>query len=137
MWNLWYLFIADFIFFIGSFVTWIILYKKDVDEWILWLVGVPALITGITFFVLSVCCPVMYFETKKEYSQFLYNREMIEETYKNSKELDKVGITNKIIETNDWLSKAKASKKNLGNWSVYSIIDNLDKIEYIKIEKED
>ena len=78
-------------------------------------------------------------ESHTERNPFDYStrRQMIENVYKNSSEMDRIGITNKIIETNDWLSKAKASYKNLGKWSVYSIIDNLDEIEYITIEKED
>lgn len=76
--------------------------------------------------------------TKDEYNQFVETQVMVEQIYNGDgyTEYENAGINNKIIEMNQWLVKAKTSKKQWGNWSVYCMFD-IDSLDYIVLVKGD
>ena len=74
---------------------------------------------------------------RREYAEYVEIKAYIEESYKgNSDFITDYGISSKVIEANQWLAKAKASKKSFGCWSKYYRLD-LSKVEFIKLEWRD
>lgn len=75
--------------------------------------------------------------TKNEYAEFIETQRLVQEVYNGDYgEYENVGLNNKIIELNQWLAQAKASKKQWGNWSPYCIVD-VDSLDYIVLVKGD
>ena len=71
---------------------------------------------------------------RREYEEYVEIKAYIEESYKgNSDFITDYGISIKVIEANQWLVKAKASKKTYGRWSKYYSLD-LNEEEFIKLE---
>ena len=56
--------------------------------------------------------------------------DMITETLENSSELSTVGVASKVMEYNEWLTKARFSQEYWGSWSSYFYQD-LSNLQYI------
>ena len=63
----------------------------------------------------------------REYSAMY---DMITETLENSNELSTVGVASKVMEYNEWLTKARFSQEYWGSWSSYFYQD-LSNLPYI------
>ena len=75
---------------------------------------------------------ILPLQAKKEYTIYISTQEMVEEIYNENSTLENAGLTNKIIELNNWLTRARASKETYGNWSMYYNL-NLNELDYIRL----
>lgn len=80
--------------------------------------------------LLAIALPMI---AREEYSTFINTKEMVEFIYEEDNALENAGLTSKIIELNNWLASAKASKEIYGDWSMYYFLD-LDSLEYIQLK---
>ncbi len=87
-------------------------------------------VTMILFIAISICLPII---AKQEYEEFINTKEIVETLYDENNTLENAGLTSTVIELNNWLASAKASKVTWGNWSMYCYLD-LDNLEYIQLE---
>ena len=130
MYNLWWITIALTVVVVtGIFLC---IFTDEILQ------GIGAIITllfGIALlvvFIISIANPII---AKNEYNEFIETRTMVEQVYSGDyTELENAGLNNEIIEVNKWLAKAKASKKQWGNWSMYYALD-LDSLDYIVLKK--
>lgn len=76
---------------------------------------------------IAICTPI---GAKKEIVEFEYKKEYVEEAVENGNELENISITQTIIESNDWLTKAKADLDIFGCFSKYynSGLENIEPI---------
>lgn len=75
------------------------------------------------------------FATKSNIIEFEHQKEMIEQTVENGTDLENIAITQTIIEYNQWLAEAKASKEIYGIFSLYYGTD-VDNMQPITIKRE-
>lgn len=141
MWNLWWIVIAIAILTIIETIFVIsvkIASNRDctlceLDDFANWscLIYIISSI-GIIMGVLMLSAQL---EARRDYQEFVYTQQMVNEIYIGDEytQLENAGLNNKIIEINQWLTQAKASKKQFGNWSVYCTVD-IDSLEYIKLK---
>lgn len=87
--------------------------------------------TAITIIML-LCAIFVPFEARNEAIYWEEFKPMAEQVIANSNSYQSISITEKVIEYNSWLAKARASQKVWGIWSVYYYID-LSEFEYISI----
>ena len=100
-------------------------------DWADWLMPilVIVLIAGILFGFISIMC---YCEARAKVVQFEETREIIVMSVESGTDLENIGITQTIIDCNEWLAKAKASAKTFGVWSSYYGL-GVEDMEYIKL----
>lgn len=92
---------------------------------------------SLCFIITLLISIILPLNAKREYKEYLYNKQMIEMTYNSEvKDFENAGINSKIIELNQWVVKVKASKAQYGNWSSYCVID-VDGLEYIQLKNEE
>lgn len=85
--------------------------------------------TLATAFITSM----LIIDTKQVYNEFIETQIMVEEVYNaDFNQYENLGLNNKIIEMNEWLVNAKASKKQWGNWSYYCVVD-VENLDYITL----
>ena len=135
MYNLWWITIAVAIIFVILIIVMIATHcdinenLKDIIEFGFTMVLGIALLILLGF---SIENPI---KATQEYYDFVETRTMVEQVYSGDyTELENAGLNNAIIEVNKWLTKAKASKKQWGNWSMYYALD-LDSLDYIVLKK--
>lgn len=87
--------------------------------------------TAITI-VMLLCAIFIPFAARSEAVYWEEFKPMAEQVIVNSDSYQSISITEKVIEYNSWLAKARASQKAWGIWSGYYHID-LSEFEYISI----
>jgi hypothetical protein len=92
-------------------------------------VGVILLIAAFILIFVAIFVPMGAASEVAYWSEFA---PMVENTMIDSNPLQDIGITEKIVEYNSWLAKARSSQEIYKNFSVYYGID-LSALEYIKI----
>lgn len=141
MWNLWWIVIAIAILTIIETIFVIsVKIASNIDgiSYELYDFAIWSCLTYIISFIGVIMVILMLskqLEARTNYQEFIYTQQMVNEIYIGDEytQLENAGLNNKIIEINQWLTKAKASKKQLGNWSVYCTVD-IDNLEYIKLK---
>lgn len=94
--------------------------------------GIITIITIAVLVILIGIAIILPLQAKKEYTIYISTQEMVEEIYNENSTLENAGLTNKIIELNNWLTRARASKETYGNWSMYYNL-NLNELDYIRL----
>ena len=97
--------------------------------------GGITVITIVALIILIGLAITLPLQAKQEYETYISTQEMVEEIYDEDSTLENAGLTNKIIELNNWLTKARASKEVYGNWSMYYLLD-LESLDYIQLKVE-
>ena len=82
--------------------------------------------------IVCITCGVTIITSKEELQLFEETKDMVEDIYENGSDLDNIGITQTIIEKNQWLARVRVSKEIYGVFSQYYYID-ADNIEPIMI----
>ena len=90
-------------------------------------VFVVSISLALTF---AACGAVAVKSAEKGYEQFLATQDVFEQVYVAENELENIKLTETIIEMNQWLVKAKASKKTYGCFSRYYFL-NVEDLEPI------
>lgn len=103
--------------------------KLNDSDFIFYIVGTIACIAAIILLFCAIFNPICAAEEVAYWSEFV---PMVEDLIEGSNGYQDVGITNKVIEYNSWLARARSSQETYGNWSSYYNID-LSQLEYIKI----
>jgi hypothetical protein len=103
-------------------------WHTDWADWLMLLSGI-ALVAAILFGGVSIA---FRFVAKAEIVQFEETREVVIVSVGNGTNLENVGITQTVIDSNKWLTGAKASAKTLGLWSIYYGL-GVEDMEYIKL----
>lgn len=89
---------------------------------------------GIALMILAVCMAIGAAVGLKsatyEYEKFVNTQQVFEQVYKEENELENIKLTEEILEMNQWLIEAKASKSTYGCFSTYYYVD-LDELEPI------
>lgn len=150
MYNVWWLFIGFAVLLCMCITLGIYCYNKydnyycnsvrgeklcigfGIGSMIFGIIGLVGVIVCLSF---AIANPL---EARDEYNEFVETKMMVEEVYQNDYEqFENAGLNIKILELNQWLAKAKAAKKQWGNWSKYCYlaIENLDYIVLVKGEK--
>ena len=138
MYNVWWIFIgfASIIAVLLISMLIVIIYNKiQYDDIYCAYIPISLAISGIMLigFVVSLAVAITNpLAAKKEYSEYIRTYELVEDIYDSNQTIENVGLTNKVIELNQWLASARADKETYGNWSIYYAID-LDNLEYIKL----
>ena len=94
-----------------------------------YIIGTLTCIAAVILLLCAIFIPIDAAEQVVYWTKFV---PMVENLIDNSTGYQDVGITNKIVEYNSWLTKARTSQEFYGNWSSYYGID-LSQLEYIKI----
>ena len=97
---------------------------------IIWVVGGLALL--FTTLALIIGVP----SAKEEYHKYKNKYDYVMQVIENRSDLENFGITETILEYNEWLESAKARKEVYGNWSFYRDID-LESMKYLGVEKRE
>ena len=105
--------------------------KYDDKDFIGWIISI---IMGMVLLVLVPLSIFIPLEAQREASYFSAQREYVELAVENGTDLENVAITHTIIEQNEWLACAKASKASYGVFSRYYNV-NLDELEPIVIDR--
>ena len=87
-------------------------------------------VIGIATFIILLCAIFNPMCAKNEYNKFQAQKVIIEQTIENGTDLENISISQTIIEYNNWIASAKASKKTYGIFSSYYYLD-LDKLQPI------
>lgn len=128
MWNLWWI---DIILGVLCVVAILLGIKYNSETW--------GYVCGTLFLAVLICTTICIDKTvsvKQEYAKYQEVQTMVQEIYDSGKDYDNIGVSSKIIEVNEWLANAKASKKQWGNWSKYCTVD-IDGLEYITLGGQD
>lgn len=98
-------------------------------NFVFYIIGTLACIVAVILLVCAIFIPLSAADSVAYWSEFA---PMVENLVDNSSGYQDVGITNKIVEYNSWLAKARSSQEIYGNWSSYYGID-LSQLQYIQI----
>lgn len=101
----------------------------DDNEGAFYVIGALCLIAAIILTIAAICAPLGAIEECAYWQQFA---PMAEDILASSDKYQSIGITDKVIEYNTWLAKARASQETYGNWSQYYKID-LSQLDYIRM----
>ena len=93
------------------------------------IIGVLLIAAAIGLILAAIFVPM---EATREVAYWSEFAPMVENLIDNSTDFQGVGITEKVIEYNSWLAKARSSQEIYKNFSAYYEID-LSALEYIKI----
>lgn len=107
--------------------------KYNETDWAGWIIAIFA---GFAAFALTLCSILCPLEGEREANYFVAQKEYVELAVENGKDLENIAITHTIIEQNEWLANAKASKAAYGCFSIYYNVDFLDDLEPIVIDRE-
>lgn len=136
MYNFWYLFFACIPILIVGIVLWVCSKRYS---WFsnkgttLEMSGIVTTFIAIVFLVIFILLAVVPpLCAKQEYIEFVNTKEMVELVYEDDGSIENAGLTSKIIEVNNWLAKARASKETYGDWSMYYYLD-LNELDYIQL----
>jgi len=113
------------------FIVGIILNNCLWWDWAVILIGI-GIIMLLLGLILGLIAPL---GAKQEYAEFEETRTMIVEVYEDNNEQENYAISLAVIEANDWLTEAKASKKMWGIFSIYYFMD-VENIGYISLPKK-
>ncbi len=92
-------------------------------------------LTGASFALVLLFAIVNPITANKEYNEFLETKALVEQVYQGDfTQYENLGLNSKIIELNQWLVQAKASKKQYGNWSMYYALD-VENLDYIVLKQ--
>lgn len=97
--------------------------------------GIITTIMGAIVLIALLMLLAKGIKTKAEIIEFEHQKEMIEQTVENGTDLENIAITQTIIEYNQWLAEAKASKEIYGIFSFYYGTD-IDNMQPITIKRE-
>ena len=98
-------------------------------NFIFYIIGALTCITAVILLLCAIFVPISAAEQVAYWSEFA---PMVENLVDNSTGYQDVGITDKIVEYNSWLARARSSQEIYGNWSSYYGID-LSQLQYIQI----
>jgi hypothetical protein len=101
----------------------------DDNEGAFYVIGALCLIAAIILTLVAICAPLGAIQEYAYWQQF---KPMAESILASSDPYQSIGITDKIIEYNAWLAKARASQEAYGNWSMYYKLD-LSQLDYIRM----
>lgn len=135
MFNLWYVcfaFIPILIIGIGLLIASNFTTSIEKETTLTCSGGIITIITIAMLVILIGTAIILPLQAKKEYTTYISTQEMVEEIYNENSTLENAGLTNKIIELNNWLTRARASKETYGNWSMYYNL-NLNELDYIRL----
>lgn len=89
------------------------------------------ILTSALFAIVLLFAIVNPIIANKKYNGFLETKVLVEQlSAVNYDQYENAGLNAKIIELNQWLVQAKASKKQYGNWSMYCGLD-IENLDYI------
>lgn len=103
--------------------------KLSNSNFIFYIVGILACSAAVILLLCCIFIPISAAEEVVYWSEFA---PMVENLVDSSTGYQDVGITNKIVEYNSWLARARSSQEIYGNWSSYYNVD-LSQLEYIKL----
>ena len=98
-------------------------------NFVFYIIGTITCIVAVILLFCAVFVPLGAADQVAYWSEFA---PMVENLVDNSTGYQDVGITNKIVEYNSWLARARSSQETYGNWSSYYGID-LSQLQYIQI----
>ena len=98
-------------------------------DFVFYIIGTVACIAMVIVFFSAIFTPLGAANQVAYWSEFA---PMVENLVDNSTGYQDMGITNKIVEYNSWLARARSSQEIYGNWSPYYNLD-LSQLEYIRI----
>lgn len=132
MFALWYIVFGVAAIGVAAFIVFI---SKE-EEWCAY-VFATCLFALLFLIPISICSPL---EAKKEVREYLYNKNIIEESLKSIQgDDDYLTLTGDVLEYNNWLVMAKSSRDTYGRWSVYyGLVEDLEPIKiYSKTEEKE
>lgn len=109
--------------------------RKEFWDWMddndgaFYVIGVLCLIIAIILTIVAICVPLQAIQECAYWQQFA---PMAEDILASSDNYQSIGITDKVIEYNTWLARARASQETYGNWSMYYKLD-LSQLDYIRM----
>lgn len=101
----------------------------DDNEGAFYVIGILCLIVAFILTIVSICVPLQAIQECAYWQQFA---PMAEDILASSDNYQSIGITDKVIEYNTWLARARASQETYGNWSMYYKLD-LSQLDYIRM----
>ena len=133
MCNWWYVLIGVGVLFITAVVLAIVWWNSvnvsyDASEGM----GIAAIFLGCVILVLGIVCIACSTTAKSKYykqkERYKYVMQVVDKM--NDYQYANFGITETILDYNQWLESAKAKKQAFGNWSFYCNIP-VEELNYI------
>ena len=107
---------------------WDGLYCTDAEV-SLGIVGTICLVAAVVMIGTAIMVPIKAMEEVIYWQEF---KPMAENIINSSDSYQSLGITDKVIEYNTWLARARSSQEIWGNWSQYFNVD-LSELDYIVV----
>ena len=144
MFGVWYIFFGSLAITIPLLVLFIVAKYKSEKEWLKsrkissWECAVEPLgislaistVVLVISVIIAICIPI---GAKREIVEFEYKKEYVETAVENGEEFENISITQTVIESNEWLAKAKAELDIFGCFSQYYKL-GLENIEPIAVK---
>lgn len=105
---------------------------REHDDYTALAIAIVCSITAFTFGILSFLLPIT---AQSEVNYYIQQKEYVELAIENGEALENIAITQIIIENNEWLAQAKASKLTHGCFSRFYNID-LSNLEPITVQRK-
>ena len=107
---------------------WDSLYCSE-GEMTLGIIGTICLVAAVIIIMPAIIAPIEAMEEAIYWQEF---KPMAENIINGSDSYQSLGITDKIIEYNTWLARARSSQEIWKNWSMYFNVD-LSELDYIVV----
>lgn len=118
MYNLW---IVTIIVAVIEIVLIVLLVRGvlDDDAWVVIIFTVLAIVTPVLI-AFSIVDPIV---ATNKVDALLVERDALLNLFENREDLDKIAITQRVVEYNKEVARILGKVKSLGNWSPYAVTD--------------
>ena len=136
--NNWWIVVIFLGVIITGLVIWAVLWSKK-DYWSSGplVLGVISAFMGVVFVVITALSIILPIYNEKQFNKYKQKYEYVMSVIDNMNDYQyaNLGITQTILEYNEWLDNAKAAKETYGNWSYYKDIP-LEELDYIGLKNK-
>lgn len=99
------------------------------------IIPVLTILCNTVAFILCIISSILPITAQSEVNYYIQQKEYVELAIENGEAFENIAITQIVIENNEWLAEAKASKLTYGCFSRFYNID-LSKLSPIEIKRE-